>query len=130
MTTVAPAQAPAELTRAERRRLSEATRAERRFGWLLCSPAVIVMAAVKGGLPPTLMSLYSDPSFIKAYPFAAAIKAALLSASVRPKTPYYQNVSIVISHAVSPAGGINPTATLGQISGGINNALADKGLVP
>src|SRR5215470_6459030 len=46
MTTVAPTQAPAELTRAERRKLSEATRAERRFGWLLCAPAVIVMAAV------------------------------------------------------------------------------------
>src|ERR1700749_4793492 len=46
MTTVAPPQAPAELTRAERRRLSEATRAERRFGWLLCAPAVIVMAGV------------------------------------------------------------------------------------
>ncbi len=34
-----------------------------------------ILAAVKGGLPPTLMSLYTDPSFIKAYPFAAAIKA-------------------------------------------------------
>lgn len=48
MTTVAPPRAPAELTRTERRRLSEATRAERRFGWLLCAPAVIVMAAVAG----------------------------------------------------------------------------------
>jgi multiple sugar transport system permease protein len=46
MTTAAPPQAPAELTRAERRRLSEATRAERRFGWMLCAPAVIVMAVV------------------------------------------------------------------------------------
>ena len=89
-----------------------------------------ILAAVKGGLPPTLMSLYTDPSFIKAYPFAADIKQALLTASVRPKTPYYQNVSIVISHAVSPAGGINPATTLGQINGGINNALADRGLVP
>jgi trehalose/maltose transport system permease protein len=43
--TVAPP-APAELSRAERRRLSEATRAERRFGWTLIAPAVIVMAAV------------------------------------------------------------------------------------
>ena len=76
------------------------------------------------------MSLYDDPSFIKAYPFAAAIKQALLSASVRPKTPYYQNVSIVISHAVSPAIGISPSSTLTQIKGGIGNALADKGLVP
>jgi len=35
-----------EPTRVERRRLSAATRAERRFGWALCAPAVIVMAAV------------------------------------------------------------------------------------
>jgi trehalose/maltose transport system substrate-binding protein len=89
-----------------------------------------ILAATKGGLPPTLMSLYSDPAFIKAYPFAADIKQALLTASVRPKTPYYQNVSIVISHAVSPAIGIDPPATLNQIKGGIENALVDKGLVP
>jgi multiple sugar transport system substrate-binding protein len=88
------------------------------------------LAAKEGGLPPTLMSLYDEPAFIKAYPEAAAIKAALLSASVRPKTPAYQNISIVISHAVSPPNGINPSATLGQIKGGIVNALADKGLIP
>ena len=89
-----------------------------------------ILAAVKGGLPPTLMSLYTDASFVKAYPYAAAIKQALLTASVRPKTPFYQNVSIVISHAVSPPVGISPAATLGQISGGISNALAGKGLIP
>ena len=89
-----------------------------------------IAAAVKGGLPPTLMSLYDDPAFIKSYPEAAAIKQSLLSASVRPKTPYYQNVSIVISHSVSPPVGINPTATLRTINSGIVNALADKGLIP
>src|SRR6266536_523335 len=40
----------AEETRAEvgrrRRQLSEGARAERRLGWLLCAPAVIVMIAV------------------------------------------------------------------------------------
>ena len=89
-----------------------------------------ILAATKGGLPPTLVSLYDDPSFIKAYPFAAAIKTALLSASVRPKTPYYQNISILISHAVSPPAGIDPPATLKQIQGGIADALAGRGLVP
>jgi multiple sugar transport system substrate-binding protein len=89
-----------------------------------------ILAAVKGGLPPTLMSLYDEPSFIKEYPFAATIKQALISASVRPKTPYYQNVSIVISHAVSPPADVSPAATLALIRGGIENALADKGLVP
>ena len=88
------------------------------------------LAAIKGGLPPTLMSLYDEPSFIKAYPFAAAIKQSLLSASVRSKTPAYQNISIVISHAVSPPASISPASTLTQIKGGIGNALADKGLIP
>ena len=46
MTTLVTPREPAELSRTERRRLSEATRAERRFGWSLCAPAVIVMAAV------------------------------------------------------------------------------------
>src|SRR5689334_21803879 len=32
--------------RAHRRQLSEGARAERRLGWLLCAPAVIVMVAV------------------------------------------------------------------------------------
>ena len=56
MTTAAPPQAPAELTRAERRRLSEATRAERRFGWALCAPAVIVMALV--AFYPIIYAIY------------------------------------------------------------------------
>jgi multiple sugar transport system substrate-binding protein len=89
-----------------------------------------ILAATKGGLPPTLMSLYDDPAFIKAYPFAAAIKQSLLTASVRPKTPAYQNISIVISHAVSPPASINPPVTLAQIRGGINDALVSKGLIP
>jgi multiple sugar transport system permease protein len=46
MTQTAAPPKPAGLTREERRRLSEGARAERRFGWLLCAPAVIVMALV------------------------------------------------------------------------------------
>ena len=88
------------------------------------------VAAIKGGLPPTLVSLYDDPAFVKAYPYAAAIKQALLAASVRAKTPAYQNISIVISHAISPPKSIKPAATLQQIAGGVKNALADKELIP
>jgi multiple sugar transport system permease protein len=42
VTTGAPAEAPAR----RRPQLSEGARAERRLGWLLCAPAVIVMLAV------------------------------------------------------------------------------------
>ncbi len=45
MTQTVTTQAPT-VDRAERKRLSEGARAERRFGWLLCAPAVIVMALV------------------------------------------------------------------------------------
>lgn len=89
-------------------------------------------AAVKGGLPPTIQSLYTNPSkaFTKAYPFYKQIYQALKTASVRPKTPAYQNVSIVISHAVSPPGGIDPKSTESTISGQITDALESKGLIP
>ncbi|MCW2656659.1 MAG: transporter substrate-binding protein, partial [Jatrophihabitans sp.] len=50
--------------------------------------------------------------------------------SVRPKTPAYQNVSIVVSHAVSPPSSINPDSTEKTISSQIKDALASKGLIP
>src|SRR5919197_1030662 len=39
---------PRRAERAERARLSEGKRAERRLGWLLCAPAALVMVAVTG----------------------------------------------------------------------------------
>jgi multiple sugar transport system substrate-binding protein len=87
-------------------------------------------AAVKGGLPPTLESLYSDPAMFPSYPFHAEILSSLQTASVRPQTPAYQNVSIVISHLVSPPAGIDPPATEQAMVGQINDALVSKGLIP
>jgi len=40
--------APAEAPPGRKRQLSEGARAERRLGWMLCAPAVIVMIAVTG----------------------------------------------------------------------------------
>jgi multiple sugar transport system substrate-binding protein len=87
-------------------------------------------AAIKGGLPPTLESLYHDPAMFPAYPFHADILTALQTASVRPKTPAYQNISIVISHLVSPPAGIQPASTEQTMKGQINEALQSKGLIP
>jgi len=87
-------------------------------------------AAVKGGLPPTLESLYRDQAMFAAYPFHADILSSLQTASVRPMTPAYQNVSIVISHNVSPPADINPTGTEQALVGQINDALQSKGLIP
>jgi multiple sugar transport system substrate-binding protein len=87
-------------------------------------------AAVKGGLPPTLESLYHDPALFPDYPFHADILTALQQASVRPKTPAYQNISVVISHLVSPPAAIQPASTEQTMKGQINDALVSKGLIP
>jgi len=86
--------------------------------------------ATVGGVPPTLASLYSDPKMFPDYPFHADILYALQHASVRPKTPVYQVVSIDISHLVSPPNGISPTATAKSMANQINDGLQSKGLVP
>nr|WP_256096365.1 ABC transporter substrate-binding protein [Streptomyces sp. LUP30] len=87
-------------------------------------------AALKGGLPPTLRALYDDATFVEQYPFAQEVLDALQSASVRPITPAYQNVSIVISHALSPPSGITPESTVATISSQIDDALQSKGVIP
>ena len=91
-----------------------------------------LLAAIKGGLPPTLVSIYQNPppAFVKAYPFYKEVFSSLQNASVRPKTPAYQNLSIVVSHSVSPPSSINPQGTANTIQSQTFNALASKGLVP
>jgi multiple sugar transport system substrate-binding protein len=89
-----------------------------------------VISANVGGLPPTLVSVYNDPAIFADYPFHAEILHALETASVRPKTPEYQIVSIAISHLVSPPAGISPVSTEKTMVTQVNDALQEKGLVP
>jgi multiple sugar transport system substrate-binding protein len=89
-----------------------------------------IIGANVGGVPPTITSLYNDPALFKNYPFHADILQALQHASVRPKSPVYQVVSIDISHLISPPQGINPSGTEKSMISQLNNALQSKGLVP
>jgi len=89
-----------------------------------------IIGANVGGVPPTIESLYNDPALAKNYPFHADILKALQNASVRPKTPVYQVVSIDISHLISPASSISPQSTLDSMKSQINQGLQSKGLVP
>ena len=86
--------------------------------------------ATVGGVPPTIISLYSDPKLFPDYPFHADILKELENASVRPKTPLYQVLSINISHLVSPPGSISPAATEKKMASQLNIALQSKGLIP
>jgi len=87
-------------------------------------------AAILGGLPPTLEELYSDPAMFADYPFHADILTSLQNASVRPQTPAYQSVSIVISHKVSPPASIDPPSTEQAMAAEINKALQSKLVIP
>jgi multiple sugar transport system substrate-binding protein len=86
--------------------------------------------AVKGGLPPTLASLYEDPRLIKGgYPFAAEILDSLQRGGVRPKTPAYQSVSTIISTTLSPPSSAGP-GKLPQLRSQLQDAIESKGLIP
>jgi multiple sugar transport system substrate-binding protein len=102
------------------------------FQAALClrDPQNQIIGANLGGVPPTITSLYNNPALFKNYPFHADILQALENASVRPKTPVYQVVSIDISHLISPPSGISPPGTLKSMISQLNNALQSKGLVP
>jgi multiple sugar transport system substrate-binding protein len=86
--------------------------------------------AVKGGLPPTLASLYRDPKLIQGgYPFAAEIFGSLQRGGVRPKTPAYQSVSIAMQTTLSPPSSAGP-GKLGQLRSQLQDAIESKGLIP
>ena len=64
------------------------------------------------------------------YPFYQDILKQLTGAAVRPKTPEYQAVSIYVSHTLSPPAGIRPASNLSSLTGQIQDALDQKGLIP
>jgi multiple sugar transport system substrate-binding protein len=86
--------------------------------------------AIGVGRPPTLAALYDDPALQKHYPAWQAIRDSLTSASVRPKTPTYKNISVVISDLLNPPAKINPNTVVGQLADQIAKAATSQGLVP
>jgi trehalose/maltose transport system substrate-binding protein len=95
----------------------------------LRSPQNEIQNAVLGGLPPVLEAVYRDPKFQKAYPMWRAIFDTLKQASVRPKTPAYQSVSLQISYTLSPPTSVS-ASDLGTLRSRIKDAINSKGLVP
>ncbi|MGH3696078.1 MAG: ABC transporter substrate-binding protein [Pseudonocardiaceae bacterium] len=86
--------------------------------------------AVDAGVPPTLEALYADPAFQQEYPAWQAIKQSLDTASVRPKSPAYQNISIVISALLNPPADIDLTRAADELVREVQRAVDSEGLVP
>ncbi|MBV9160376.1 MAG: ABC transporter substrate-binding protein [Pseudonocardiales bacterium] len=80
--------------------------------------------------PPTLAALYDDPTLRKRYPAWQEIRDSLDHGSVRPRTPAYANISIVISDLLNPPSKINPNTVVDQLADQIAKAVTSQGLVP
>jgi multiple sugar transport system substrate-binding protein len=70
----------------------------------------------KGGLPPTIESLYDNKEIKKAYPgFADLMKQGIEDGTPRPVTPAYSDISLTIQQTLHPPGGIDPNEALDQL---------------
>jgi multiple sugar transport system substrate-binding protein len=85
--------------------------------------------AIKGGLPPTLASLYDDPALAKPYPFHALIKQQLTNYGIRPKTPAYSDVSLAIQKTLSPPKSVNPSTAVKTLTSQISASLTSGALL-
>jgi multiple sugar transport system substrate-binding protein len=85
--------------------------------------------AVKGGLPPTLASLYDNPALAKPYPFHALIKQQLTDYGIRPKTPAYSDVSLAIQKTLSPPRSVNPSTAVSTLTSEIKASLTSGALL-
>ena len=85
-------------------------------------------AAIEGGLPPTIEDLYTDPELEEPYPFADQLLEALQNASLRPKTPRYNDVSLAIAGTLHPMGEIDDD-TYAELVDNVERALAGEGLL-
>ncbi len=86
--------------------------------------------AIMVGRAPTLAALYDDPTFQQSYPAWQAIRESLRHASVRPKTPAYKSISIMISDLLNPPAEIDPRTVVKKMADQITKAAHSQGLVP
>ena len=82
-------------------------------------------AALVGGQPPTLASVYDDPKVEKSLPLAKQLKEAVANAKSRPVSPVYPQISQAIYENVNAAlsGSVTPKDALAKAQQQITGAL-------
>ncbi|MET9436362.1 ABC transporter substrate-binding protein [Streptomyces sp. NPDC006551] len=50
----------------------------------------------EGALPPVRAALYGDPALVARFPYLPALRASVLAAAPRPKSPHYEQVSLAV----------------------------------
>jgi multiple sugar transport system substrate-binding protein len=82
----------------------------------LRNPKNQIINAQKGGLPPTIASLYDTPEIKKAYPgFNDLMKQSIDNGTPRPVTPAYSDISLAIQQTLHPPDSIDPQSTINTL---------------
>ncbi|MGW1891831.1 ABC transporter substrate-binding protein [Streptomyces sp. NPDC002004] len=69
----------------------------------LTSERVQRQVLTKGALPPVRAALYQDPALIRKFPYLPTLRASVLAAAPRPKSPRYDQVSLAVQAVVHDA---------------------------
>ncbi|WP_343998677.1 ABC transporter substrate-binding protein [Streptomyces thermocarboxydovorans] len=69
----------------------------------LTSEPVQRQVLTRGALPPVRAALYEDPELIRRFPYLPTLRESVLAAAPRPKSPHYDQVSLVVQAVVHDA---------------------------
>ncbi|MFE6334161.1 ABC transporter substrate-binding protein [Streptomyces sp. NPDC057806] len=69
----------------------------------LTSERVQRQVLTRGALPPVRAELYEDPALIREFPYLPTLRESVLTAAPRPKSPRYDQVSLVVQAVVRDA---------------------------
>ncbi len=69
----------------------------------LTSERVQRQVLTRGALPPVRADLYEDPGLVRAFPYLPTLRESVRTAEPRPKSPRYDQVSLVVQAVVHDA---------------------------
>jgi multiple sugar transport system substrate-binding protein len=84
----------------------------------LTSEPVQRQVLTRGALPPVRAALYEDPELVRQFPYLPTLRASVLTAAPRPKSPRYDQVSLVVQAVVHDAmtGQTTPEAAVRRLA--------------
>jgi multiple sugar transport system substrate-binding protein len=84
----------------------------------LTSERVQRQVLTRGALPPVRADLYEDPALIRRFPYLPTLRTSVLAAEPRPKSPRYDQVSLVVQAVVhdAMAGQQTPAAAVRRLA--------------
>jgi multiple sugar transport system substrate-binding protein len=96
----------------------------------LRTPEHQLQTSLVAGDPPVAPSVYEQAEFKEAYPMGPEMLDELKTASSRPITPLYQNISTIVSTTLSPPSSIDPEKTAKELEDSIQQTIDGKGILP